>query len=487
MDTITLEIRDIKNISSARFEIPMEKGVYAFVGNNGCGKSTLLLSLAQIISRHYLGTLKKEDYSEQSYVSFQHNNITDVWTCRNDFWVADTHPGTLRFNGMYEGSLFYGTRFNDSRIVDKLVEENSFEVHEIVNADTYIKDRLSYILHGDYSHYRNIKKVRNKYISQKFNLKNTPYFDSVRGRLISQYRMSSGECLLISLLHFVYNSLVRKSLPKGQTILMLIDEIELALHPIAVDRLLDLLSSLVDNSERLVIILTTHAPEVIKKISPKNIFKIENNNGVVLAVNPCYPSYAIRDVYTHDGFDYLLLVEDQLAKIIVNKVLLKLQLSQSRLINITPAGGWENVLNLQHELLANNVLGVGKEIISILDGDVEGEATKQFQFQKKLFLPIKSVEKLLYDVLINRPNPAFKKVLNDKYFTLTSIDTLLSSYAQRYPRVPEHPDKKLYFLLQKDLESRGIGEKEFITNLADDIIKLVDFSTFEKSLSKLIS
>lgn len=61
--------------------------------------------------------------------------------------------------------------------------------------------------------------------------------------IISQYRMSSGECLTISLLHFIYNSLVRRSLSRNTPILMLIDEIELALHPIAITNLLNLLKN----------------------------------------------------------------------------------------------------------------------------------------------------------------------------------------------------------------------------------------------------
>ena len=110
---------------------------------------------------------------------------------------------------MYEGSLFYGTRFNDSKIVDDLLT-----------------------------------------------------------------RMSSGECLLVSLLHFIYNAIVRRALPQDKPIIMLIDEIELALHPIAVVRLLDLLRELIEQHHNLVVILSSHSPEVIRTIQPNNLFQI---------------------------------------------------------------------------------------------------------------------------------------------------------------------------------------------------------------------
>lgn len=486
METLKLTVNNIKNIGIAEIEIPLEKGVYAFVGNNGCGKSTILLSLAQIISKHYLSTLRPEDYENTSSVEFDIAGHIDKWTLKGNWWNSSSYPNITKMNGMYEGSLFYGTRFNDSRVVDRLVNEGKITGNDIVDADDYIKQKLSFILHGNYVQYKNLKKIRNKFIAKDLNLDNTPYFDLIKNRLISQYRMSSGECMLISLLHFVYNSIVRKSLPRNQPILVLIDEIELALHPIAVSRLLDLLDELVKISESLIVILTTHSPEVIRKIPPKNIFKVENYEGKIDIVNPCYPSYVIRDVYKHDGFDYLLLVEDELAKCVVEKTLFSFNLTNSKLIHVVPAGGWKNVLTLQKDLLEHNVLGIGREIISILDGDVENAVGKEFQDLKKLFLPIKSVEKFLFEVLVTKPNMKFKRILNDKYFTIDSLDTLLSAHFEQYPKNPDHPDKKLYFRLRKNLESRNINEITFINNLCEDIMREIDFSKFKENLGKLI-
>jgi len=298
--------------------------------------------------------------------------------------------------------------------------------------------------------------------------------------------MSSGECLLLSLLHFVYNSIVRKSLSKDQKILVLIDEIELALHPIAVSRLLDLLNGLTKENDNLVVILTTHSPEVIRKLKPSNLLKIENDSGVITLQSHCYPSYLIRDVYSHDGYDFLLLTEDVLAKAIVNKILLLNKLTSSRLIHIVPVGGWENVLTLHRELLRWNVLGLGKQIISILDGDIKNDVPADYKDIKKLFLPIKSIEKYLYEVAVDGSNPALKKVLNDKYFTIDSLDSLVMEHHQRYPSKPKQADKKFYFGLKKNFESRGITEESFINNLVDDLLENVDFSGLTNSIKSLL-
>lgn len=489
METLRIKINKIKNIVAADFELPIESGVYSLVGTNGCGKSSILLTVAQLISKHYLGTLKKEDYQEDSKVTYTLGGITDNWAVnkRNGTWRSDIYPRVLKLNGLYEGSLFYGTRFNDSRRIDEYFESGKLDASEIVPADNYVIEKLSYILHGDFEHYKTLHRVKNKYITQKINVSNTPYFIKVNDKLISQYRMSSGECLLVSLLHFIYNSIVRKSLPINKKILVLIDEIELALHPIAVSRLIDLLDELTVEHSNLTTILTSHSPEVIRKIKPANLYKVTNNMGVLTIESNCYPSYLIRDVYQHDGFDFLFLVEDILTKNIVDKVLFKDNLKSGKLVHIVPVGGWKNVLELHKELLRWNVLGLGKQIVSILDGDIVSNVTEEYKDVRKLFLPIKSVEKYLYKVIIESPDHKIIRVLNDKYFTLKSIETLMKEYKENYPTTPPNPDKKFYFKIKKDLESRKISEEYFISNFCDDLMTNIDFSKFSENIKKILN
>ena len=61
MDTLRIQIHNIKNINEAQLELPFDNGIYTFVGTNGCGKSTMMLCLAQLLStlipQHYNLTL----------------------------------------------------------------------------------------------------------------------------------------------------------------------------------------------------------------------------------------------------------------------------------------------------------------------------------------------------------------------------------------------------------------------------------------------
>lgn len=364
------------------------------------------------------------------------------------------------------------------------------QIHDedIVAADDYVKDNLSYILHGNYNFYRMLKRIRNKQIAANLELENTPYFQEYRGKLISQYRMSSGECLLVSLLHFIYNAIVRRSLSQDKPIIMLIDEIELALHPIAVVRLLDLLRELIEQHHNLVVILSSHSPEVIRTIQPNNLFQIElskREEGLVEVNTPCYPSYAIRDVYMHDGFDFVVLVEDYLAKNIVQTIIDEKDISRSKLINILPVGGWSNVLNLQHELYIHSTFGAGTKIFSILDGDIQKDVGQQYKEYPKLFIPIGSIEKFLKKVLITEVDTQIKKEINDKFFYVKSIDNLIAEYIKTNKKKDED-GKELYKIIRADFEKRSIAEMTFVEGICKIAKKYIDFSKFETNLEKFL-
>ena len=485
MEILNLRIKNIKNIVSANIEFPFDNGIYTIVGSNGCGKSTIMLCLAQLISRQ-LDHLSNSDIKNDSFVEFAINENKTRWGNNGaGKWIAQ--GSYLKFNGLYEGSLFYGTRFEDSTNIEQMITSGRISEQDIVDADDYVKQQMSYILHGDLTHYTSLKRIKNRYVAQQLAIKNIPYFINVNGCLISQYRMSSGECLLVSLLHFLYNSIVRRSLPEDQKVVVLIDELELALHPIAVLRLMDFLKVLVDEHSNLVVYLSTHSPEVIRTIPPIDLFKINNNDGIVSVETNCYPSYLIRDLYSNISPDFLLLVEDELAQIVVNRILSKYSLRTSKLIHCVPVGGWQNVLALHIELYSKKILGTNTTIVSILDGDVESNLNKEQKKIAHLFLPIPSVEKFLYGVVKENKNPRLKRIINDKYFIVQSLDEIISQYNKGVLDGNSDNNKNFYKKLISELSSFGTKESVFISGLCDDIIENVDVSIFTESIKKLLA
>lgn len=486
MDTLKINISCIKNIKKAELEIPFDNGIYAFVGANGCGKSTLMLCMAQLLSKYQLKKIQSGDIENGSFVEYTIGNHVQKW-----IWGPSLAPcfneRTIKYNGMYEGSLFYGTRFEDSTNIEQMIQDGKITDDKIACADQQVKEQLSYIIHGDLVHYDTLLRLKNKKVAEELGISNRPYFIRVGTNLISQYRMSSGECLLISLLHFLYNSIERRSLPVNQKVLVLIDELELALHPIAINRLMEYLQKLVSEHSNLVIYLSSHSPEVIRRMKPSSLYRLNNNNGHLTLESNCYPSYLIRDLYSNVSPDYLLLVEDHLAQLVVNRVLSLNNLRSSKLIHCVPVGGANNVLELHKELYSKKILGTNTKIISILDGDMQNKLNKEQQKLPHLFLPILSVEKFLYSVIKGNTNLSLRRVINDKYFIVLSLSDIVAEYNKRTMEGEKDNNKNFYGVLIKNLASIGTSEEVFVSGLCDDIVGNVNFTKFISSLEKKLN
>lgn len=486
MEALKILISHIKNIKKAELEIPFDNGIYTFVGANGCGKSTLMLCMAQLLSKNQLGKLRIGDIDNYSFVEYKNDDLVQKW-CWNSTGHLVSKGQSFKYNGMYEGSLFYGTRFEDSTNIEQMIQEGKITEERIADADKQVKEQLSYIIHGDLKHYGTLMRLKNKKVAEELGITNRPYFIRVGSCLISQYRMSSGECLLISLLHFLYNSIERRSLPVDKKVLVLIDELELALHPIAINRLMEYLQKLVNEHSNLVIYLSSHSPEVIRRMSPSSLYRLNNVDGNLTLESNCYPSYLIRDLYSNVAPDFLFLVEDHLAQFVVNRVLSQNNLRSSKLIHCVPVGGANNVLELHRELYSKKILGTNAKILSILDGDMQENLSK---YQKKLphlFLPIMSVEKFLYSVIKENSNPALRRIINDKYFIVSSLNDIVAEYNKGTLEGATDNNKNFYKVLCNQLVSIGTSEEVFVSGLCDDIVENIDFTKFVRNLKQKLN
>lgn len=183
----------------------------------------------------------------------------------------------------------------------------------------------------------------------------------------------------------------------------------------------------------------------------------------------------------HSGFDYVILVEDLLAKYVVEKQIQKLSLATGKLVNVLPIGGWENVLKFQMMAYSTNTFGVGTTIFSVLDGDVKNENNiwREYSKLQKMFLPINSIEKYLYKVCTNNSCSKVKREVNDTFFNVESLDEILADYVES----GDNNGKALYRRILNNLERRGITEESFIKELCEIIMRHENFSAFSSELT----
>lgn len=156
---------------------------------------------------------------------------------------------------------------------------------------------------------------------------------------------------------------------------------------------------------------------------PENIFFLERHSDNTLELlNPCYPAYATRILYDHSGYDYVILVEDDLASGIIKRILKKYSFLSNKLVHVLPCGGFSNVIELGQEVTSSNLLSKPSNIIIILDGDVSQEAQNYIsknQVKNNIplnFLPIESLEKFLKSNLFTNVDHKLFRLLNDYIF-----------------------------------------------------------------------
>ena len=485
MKYLNVEITSLKNISHLSLDLPMEKGLYAITGTNGTGKSTIMRTIAKLVHSSAYKKFQPQDYNAETSIKIEYEGVTNQWRRENGKWKCDAQR-QISIQGFYEGSIIHGTRFSDANYSALLKAENVRKA-DLTDADDYVKENLSYILHGDKNYYRQLKRIKNLSLAKLKNFNSLPYFIEGENGLVNQFCMSTGENMLISLLHIINTLLIKKKHGEGDRIrLILIDEIELALHPSAIMRLLSLLQDLA-TEYNLCIYFSSHSVELIRQIKPQNMFYLEREQDGIHVLNPCRPAYATCDIYQHSGYDILILVEDELAKKLIMRVIEQERLYVSTLINVLPVGGWENVLKMHNNVVLSKIAGPGVKICSVLDGDAEQDFKKKYLAKQKYtnlaigFLPVMSLEKYLHEKLYVAKDVEFFKEINDRFFQIIPLKEVISKI--------QNPDsnKVFYDCLLSALNKQGIDSNVFEEKVCELICNRVDLEPIKRFLFSMLN
>ncbi|MDE8035107.1 ATP-binding protein [Actinobacillus equuli subsp. equuli] len=393
----------------------------------------------------------------------------------------------------------YGNRFSDANR-ELLKKLNRIRDDGWINAEDFIIEKLGYILKNDKNYYNNLKRLKSRKFAKDLGFKNILYARKNEDSIIHQVRMSSGEFLIIGLLDYL-NSKIRilKQSSNQEICLIFLDEIELALHPSAQKRLIETLNE-ISNRNNFCIYFSTHSVQILNSIHPSKIFHLEKSRSGsdIHVINPCYPAYASRQLYFPDGFDFLFLVEDILAKNIIEHIINILGIKQNRLIYVLPTGGWINTLALYKDICLSKIAGEKCKIIAILDGDVKQEYEEKFSedtffknsdnSNKQIlsFLPIQSMEKYLKNTLIDNPNDSLIRNIGNSFFIIRSIDDILQDYKQNYDK--DNNGKKLFSLLKSCYRDTGQLEDIFVYELCrlitDEIPSMDELKQYIETITK---
>jgi len=489
-NVLEVEIKDVKSIKDFNIKIPFRPGLYAITGENGIGKSTIFNVLSKLVYRAAFQKFLKNDGSSNSKITFRLNGVENIWEKPLNWQRANTDTPEIYMDGFFEGSLIFGSRFADAH-TSRLSRTLSIKGNDVCPAHSFVIENLGSILRNNKLYYSGLKKVKSKNIAAGYGFNGIPYLFEKNGRWIHQFNMSSGEFLLIGLLHFVHERITyKKKRQNTQISLIIIDEIELALHPAAQARLADFLNRISKEFD-FCTYFATHSIQIINKVKPDSLFHVESGiDGTLEVLNPCYAAYATRSLYTPDGYDFLLLVEDELAQHLVEKSLRDKQLDNGRLIKVLPCGGWEKILELQSEIISSHLAGSNCKTISILDGDIrlqyeEKYKGTQFDMMPKAFLAIESVEKYLKKRLVTDPDNLFGRRFGDTFFRVRSLADILEDYKSDEKSQKDKNGKGLFMVLKSCAGEQSQDPQVFKKDVCEFIAQYEDSDKLNNALERL--
>lgn len=472
-----MTINKVKSINHLEIDLPIEKGLYAITGQNGSGKSTLVTCASSVFFN-----MRMNDYfgatDEDAYINFSLDGATRSWKKNGAGRWAQESTGAMNIKGFYEGSIIFGNRFRNTSYA-MLRQLDRIEGTKLSSADEFVRTNLGKILHNNSNFYERLLQISSMDAGPEVHFTGDIFYYEREGKRVSQFHMSTGENLLVTILNSInLRNIDRASLAKP--CVMFLDEIELALHPASLKRLLAFLKEMSD-IYNYAIYFSTHSIELIGSIKPENIFFIErHSDSSVEVLNPCYPAYATRILYDHSGYDYIFLVEDDLAKEIVNRILREKKLLSSKLVHVLPCGGYTNVIELAKEVVNSNLVGRNAAISVILDGDIQTEA-HAYMTRNNIrnnipltFLPIESLEKYLKSRLYVKVDQKLLRRLNDFVFHQVSLTSIIEKYRSSSDPETDKNGKRLFKLIIDEIQNRGKSRTDLVEILVDHLIESND-------------
>ena len=484
--TLQMSIHNIKGINCLDFSFPLEKGLYAITGENGSGKSTLISCASTVF--YQMPMVEYFGKPSNASILFTLDKAKRGWICDGKLWSKQSSKEKMLINGFYEGSIIFGNRFKDKSL-SALRSLDNVKHNNLIEASDFVKNNLGLILHDDNNYYSDLY-ILNRETATELGLVGVSYFyKTISGEYISQARMSTGENLLTSILHslkMIHDK--RSNNDGGRPCIVFLDEIELALHSSALRRLVIFLKE-ISSELNLAIFFSTHSIELLREIKAQNIFYLQKNvDDSVSITNPCYPAYATRNLYSDDGYgnDMVILVEDDLAKMIVERLLVEKNLINNIRIKVLPTGGWTNTITMAYDVVSSNLLIKGTKLAIILDRDIKSEVPdflkkhRQYSGLTMDFLPINSLEKYLRDNLFVKFNNDFYNILNTYVFQKRPLNVILGTYKRDNVKDDES-GKTLYGFILNELRSMRKDREDLVEIVVKYIMEYEKEKTEELS------
>ena len=455
-------ISQIRNINYMEFKLPGE-GVHIITGENGVGKTTLFTCLSRICNNNayrtgFLTTNLSNYDKYMGSISYFVGDEKVTYTKRTSGrWQPDVNKNIFKkFN--YKSVVHINTK--NERIFTQSMDTPRRNPKPV---DVWLINAMNSILNTDKFSNKiriTVGDLRSRTGNADKRRRNTAFAIPIsRNRYYTEQNFSFGEIVLLNLLYDIENT--------EDNSLVLIDELEMALHPAAQVRLMDYLNEMA-KQRHLTVFISTHSTSIIK--TNKNVILLERKSNEIKVFYKCPPAKAIGTIGMREDTmaDIIVIVEDDMAKALFNALFNKYKElcpeSNYLDVRIIAVGGYQNIIGFYVDakdyLFYDNVY-----VTAFLDKDVETdiipykiygnrEIIELYDLNRKKihFLPY-TPEVLLYQVLLNQKDEIIEelrcRLANQQvdYQIQQYID--LSDYNQELPQFNSQNEYNI------EIENRG--------------------------------
>jgi predicted ATPase len=361
-------LRGVKDVS-IQFNYP----ITAIAGANGIGKTTIL----QLIACLY----HNKDKEHNPY-RFSNSKKAMPYYTFSDFFIhfrgeQKSENAEINYTVFQKGkerthTLKKGKKWNDYRLrphrysdfygVSRVIPAHEFNTFKNTFSSTgtaFTQERLSV------ESTAMIRNILNKPLNSvdvnssdkivNFKL-NSINLDS--GLSYSNFNMGAGEEVIIAMISRI-NELPNSSI-------VLIEELELGLHPKAQKVLIEKLFSIV-YAKRLQLIFTTHSPFLFNAIPPEGKILLKKFDEKLEVIYAPSTSMAFSELVGETPAELTVYVEDHIAKMMLQELFSSSLLKR---INLVDVGSKENVIRMVGAHYRNTLLG---KAVGIADGDLTGQ------------------------------------------------------------------------------------------------------------------
>jgi len=370
-----LTIKNLKNIKSLEFEVP-GPGAYLLTGSNGSGKTSLLTCLSRLRNSGAFprgfrsSTHKNLDTHRGASIKYEIGAESVLYSYVEERWAP-----LPRKNSHLLATCGYPEVAYIAADADRVEpQKQEFSPRRVQSAPEKIRVAMNQIFSTSKFSELCFLNLNRGGRTKAYLIKN-----SQPGKVATYYserNFSLGELCVLKLLleldDIQHNSLI------------LIDELELAIHPRAQ---VELFKYLVEYSEekKLTIIFSTHSVTLIKSVDRNQLLFLENNDGIVNCIRACYPTYALGHIGSGEESapDCVIYVEDDSARKCVDEMVglyrssISLRNSALFTVLIVPIGGFREILQFIDK--SPQMLPRHTKIVAILDEDVQSESLVTYQ------------------------------------------------------------------------------------------------------------